>query len=77
MEPAQIKDSVDEHVRLTQQERNRALAHSEWERARIEELGLEIKKLMGAEQVSQAQSDDTKASNSGDERSLASSKSSG
>ncbi|KAJ2284757.1 hypothetical protein IW141_006070, partial [Coemansia sp. RSA 355] len=77
MKPAQIKDSVDEHVRLTQQERNRALAHSEWERARIEELGLEIKKLMGAEQVSQAQSDDTKASNSGDERSLASSKSSG
>ncbi|KAJ2352917.1 hypothetical protein GGF43_003626, partial [Coemansia sp. RSA 2618] len=53
--PAQSKSSHEEHVRLTQQERDRALAHSEWENARMEELSLEIQKLMGAESASQPQ----------------------
>ncbi|KAJ2805450.1 hypothetical protein H4R20_002088 [Coemansia guatemalensis] len=37
------------HAVLTRQERERAMAHSEWENARIDELGLEIRKLLGDE----------------------------
>ncbi|KAJ1834988.1 hypothetical protein IWW55_001343 [Coemansia sp. RSA 2706] len=49
------QSSLDGHVLLTQRERDRALAHSEWENARMEELGTEIRKLLGAEAAPQSQ----------------------
>ncbi|KAJ1828120.1 hypothetical protein LPJ70_007320, partial [Coemansia sp. RSA 2708] len=49
------QSSLDGQVLLTQRERDRALAHSEWENARMEELGTEIRKLLGAEAAPQSQ----------------------
>ncbi|KAJ2082852.1 hypothetical protein H4R24_001244 [Coemansia sp. RSA 988] len=43
--------SPESRVMLTRQERERAMVHNEWEGARMNELGLEIRKLLGSEIV--------------------------
>ncbi|KAJ2617702.1 hypothetical protein H4S08_000210 [Coemansia sp. RSA 1365] len=41
----------ESRIMLSKQERERGMAHGEWESARIEELGLEIRKLLGSDIV--------------------------